>query len=70
MLKTILAVGPVVLAKVRDKNLKRVGKGIQVENRDEKELVQKSCKDQKKPKSKKWIRAIKAEAFKAKNFGI
>ena len=40
MLKTALAVGPVV--GVGDKE--QDGKGIQVENRDEKELIQKSRK--------------------------
>ncbi len=42
-----------------------------MENQDEKELAQKSCKGQPKgqktPKSKKWIRAEKSEASRAKN---
>ncbi len=43
-----------------------------MEDQGEKELVQKSCKsqkDQKMTKSKKWIRAEKAEAFRAKKLG-
>ncbi len=41
-----------------------------MENRDKKELAQKSCKSQKMAKYKKWIRAEKAETSRAKNLGI
>ncbi len=44
-------------------------KRIQVEDQGEKELAQKSCKDPNMAKSKKWIRAEKAEASRAKNLG-
>ncbi len=40
-----------------------------MEDQGEKEPAQKSRKDQKTAKSKKWIRAKKAEASKAKNLG-
>ena len=60
MLKTASAVGPAV-------GDKQDGKRIQVENRDEKEPIQKSRKSQKMAKSKKWIRAEKAKAARAKN---
>ncbi len=59
MLKTALATGPA------NKNPEQGSQEIQVENQDEKEPAQKSCK--KTAKSKKWIRAEKAEAFRAKN---
>ena len=45
------------------------GKGIQVENWDKKEPIQKSRKSQRTAKSKKSIRAKKAEASRAKNLG-
>ncbi len=66
MLKTASVVGPA------NENLKQSGQRILVENWDKKELVQKSRKDQKgqkTAKSKKWICAEKAEAFRAKNLG-
>ncbi len=50
-------------------NLEQGGKGIQVEDQDEKEPAQKSHKGQKIAKSKKWIRAKKAETSRAKNLG-
>ena len=50
MLKTTLAVGPVV-------GDEQDGKRIQVENQDEKEPTQKSRKSQRTIKSKKWIQA-------------
>ncbi len=40
-----------------------------MEDQGEKELAQKSRKGQKTAKSKKWIRAEKAEASRAKNLG-
>ncbi len=40
-----------------------------MEDQGEKEPAQKSCKDPKTAKSKKWIRAEKAEASRAKNLG-
>ncbi len=67
MLKTPSAVGPAASAEVEDKNLEQDGKGIQVENRDEKEPAQKSCKGQKMVKSKKWIWAKNVEISRAKN---
>ncbi len=54
MLKTTSAVGPA-------ENLEQGGQGIQVEDQDEKEPGQNSCKGQKTAKSKKWIRAEKSE---------
>ncbi len=62
MLKTISAVDPA-------KNPEQSGQRIQVEDQGEKEPAQKSHKDLKMAKSKKWIRAKKAEASKAKNLG-
>ncbi len=65
MLKTASVVGPA------NENPKQSGQGIQVENQDEKEPAQKSCKGQSKgqktAKSKKWIRTEKLEASRAKN---
>ncbi len=63
MLKTALIVG------LANENLEQSGQEIQVENQDEKEPRQKSCKGQKTAKSKKQIRAEKAEASRAKNLG-
>ena len=63
MLKTVLIVGLV------NNNFKQDGQRIQVENWSKKEPVQKSRKGQKTAKSKKWIRAKKTEASKAKNLG-
>ncbi len=60
MLKTTSAVGPA-------ENPEQGGQGIQVEDRDEKKPIQKSCKGQKTAKSKKWIQAEKSEASRAKN---
>ena len=65
MLKTTSVVGPA-------ENPEQSGQGIQVEDLSKKKLAQKSCKGQKSQKmakSKKWIWAKKAEAFRAKNFG-
>ena len=62
MLKTALAVG---LAAGDDK---QDDKGIQVENWDEKEPIQKSRKS-KMAKSKKWICGEKAKVSRTKNFG-
>ncbi len=62
MLKTTSVVG---LAK----KPKQSGQGIRMEDQDKRELALKSCKGQKTAKSKKWIRAEKAEAFRAKNLG-
>ena len=59
MLKTASAAGPAV-------GDEQDGKGIQVENGDEKELTQKSRKSH-MAKSKKWIQVEKSEAAKAKN---
>ncbi len=57
MLKTTLAAGLTTLTEVGNKNPEQGDKGIKVENRDKKELAQKSCKnqskDQKMAKSKK-----------------
>ena len=44
MLKTTLTAGSV---EVKDKNLKKGGQKVQVEDQDEKKPVQKSCKGQK-----------------------
>lgn len=56
---------------IGDKNPEQGGKRIQVENWDEKKLIQKSCKsqlkDQKIAKFKKWIQIKKIEASSAKN---
>ncbi len=60
MLKTTSATGPA--------NLEQGGQGIQVEDQDKKELAQKDRRS-KTAKSKKWIRAEKAEASRAKNPG-
>ena len=62
MLKTASAVGPTMEIGDQEQD----GKKIQVENRDEKEPIQKSCKSQQTAKSKKWIRAEKSEAARAK----
>ena len=65
MLKTTSVVGPA-------ENPKQGGKKIQMEDQGEKKPAQKSCKGQKNQKiakSKKWIRAEKAETSKAKNLG-
>ncbi len=62
MLKTISVVGPA-------KKPEQGGQGIQMEDQGEKEPAQKSRKGQKTAKSKKWIRAKKAEASRAKNLG-
>ncbi len=65
MLKTTLVVG---LAE----NSEQGGQGNQLEDRDEKEPAQRSRKGQKgqkTAKSKKWIRAKKTEASRAKNLG-
>ncbi len=71
MLRTTSVAGPAASAEVQDKNPEQNNKEIQVENWDEKELVQKSCKSQPKgqqmAKSKKWIQAKKVEAFRAKS---
>ena len=70
MLKTTSAAGPAALVEVGDKNLKKSGQGVQVEDQDEKEPAQKSHKGQKgqkTAKSKKWIHIEKAEAFRARN---
>ncbi len=60
MLKTTSIVSPA-------KKPEQGGQGIQMEDEGEEELAQKSRKGQKTAKSKKWIRAKKAEASKAKN---
>ncbi len=63
MLMTVSVVGP-------GNNPEHGGQGIQVEDQGEKELAQKSRKSQKgqkTAKSKKWIRAEKVEASRAKN---
>ena len=39
----------------RNENLEQISKQIQMENQGKKEPIQKSCKYQKIPKSKKWI---------------
>ncbi len=62
MLKTTSVVGPA-------KKPEQGSQGIQMEDQGEKEPTQKSHKDQKTAKSKKWIRAKKAEASRAKNLG-
>ncbi len=65
MLKITSVVGPT-------ENPEQGGQGIQVEDQGVKEPVQKSRKGQKGPKtakSKKWIRAEKAEASRVKNLG-
>ena len=64
MLKTASAVDLAVRVDHKEQN----GKGIQVENWDEKEPIQKSRKSQQTAKSKKWIQAEKSEATRAKNF--
>ncbi len=61
MLKTTSAAGPA--------KQEHSGQVIQMEDQGEKELAQKSRKGQKRTKSKKWIRAKKAKAFRAKNLG-
>ncbi len=63
MLETVSAVGSA------NKNPEQGDQEVQVENRDEKELAQKSYKGQKTTKSKKWIKTEKAEASKVKNLG-
>ena len=65
MLKKTSAIGPA--ASIEVDNEKQDGKRIQVENWDEKKLVQKSRKSQQISKSKKSIQAKKSEAFRAKN---
>ncbi len=60
MLKTTSAAG-------LTENPEQGGQRIQVENRDEIELIQKSHKGQKTAKSKKWIQVEKSEASWAKN---
>ena len=57
-------------AEAGDKNSEQGGKEIQVEDRGEKGLAQKSRTDQKTAKSKKWIQAEKAEASRAENLSI
>ncbi len=54
MLKTTSTAGPATLAEVRDENLKQDDKKIQIENWDEKELVQKSRKTAKGQKTAKF----------------
>ena len=68
ILKTTPAADLAASVEVRDENPEKGGQGVQGENQGEKEPVQKSCKGQKTAKSKKWIRAKKAEAFRARNF--
>ena len=51
MLKTTLASG------LEDKKLEQGDQGIQVDDWDKKEPIQKSCKGQQTAKSKKWIYA-------------
>ena len=63
MLKIALVVGPT------NKNLEQDDQRIQVENQEEKEPAPKSHISQQMAKSKKWIRAKKAEAFKTENLG-
>ncbi len=62
MLKTTSVAGPA-------KKPEQGGQGIQMEDQGEKVPTQKSRKDPKTTKSKKWIRAEKAEASRAKNLG-
>ncbi len=62
MLKTTSVVGPA-------KKPEQGSQGIQMEDQGEKEPAQKSCRGQKTAKSKKWIRAKKAEVSRAKNLG-
>ncbi len=65
MLKTTSVVGPA-------ENPEQGGQEIQVKDKDEKKPAQKSCKGQKgqkMAKSKKWIRAKKVKASRAKNLG-
>ena len=61
ILKIALVAGPA------NQNSEQGDKGFQVKNRGEKKPVQKSYKGQKTAKSKKWIRAKKAEVSRAKN---
>ena len=61
MLKTALTTG------LTNENLEQSGQKIEVKDQSKKEPIQKSCKSQKTAKSKKWIRAEKAEASKVKN---
>ena len=61
MLKIASVVG------LANENTERGGQKIQVENQDEKKPTQKSRKSQQMAKSKKWIRAKKAEVSRAKN---
>ncbi len=58
-----------IMSTVSPANLKQGGQEIQVEDQDEKEPTQKSRKGKKTVKSKKWIRAEKTEASRAKNLG-
>ncbi len=62
MLKTTSVASPA-------KKPEQGGQGIQMEDQGEKEPVQKGRKSQKTAKSKKWIRAKKVEASRAKNLG-
>ncbi len=62
MLKTTSIVSPA-------KKPEQDGQGIQMEDQGEKKPAQKSRNGQKTAKSKKWIRAEKAEASRAKNLG-
>ncbi len=55
MLKRTSTAGPAASSEVVEKE--QDSKGIQVENRDEKELAQKSCKGQ--PKSQKTAKSKK-----------
>ena len=52
-----------------NKNLERGSQRVQVENRDEKKPIQKSCKSQKMVKSKNSIHVKKAEISRVKNLG-
>ncbi len=61
MLKTASTAGSA------SENLEQGGQGVQVKDWNKKELAQKSRKGQKTAKSKKWIRAEKSEASRAKN---
>ena len=68
ILKTTSTAGPTASVEVGDENPEKNGPGVQVEDQGKKESAYKSCKGQKTAKSKKWIRAKKVEASKARNF--
>ena len=67
MLKTISATNLAASVEVRDGNPEKSGLEIQVEDQVKKEPIQKSCKDQKTAKSKKWIHTKIAKDSRARN---